>query len=60
MRHHLAEAIRLNGLPEDTRRAAIRGLKLGSRTVIAVLAKHLQGRTMKSIATRAHRSVRGE
>lgn len=61
MRYHLAEAIRVNGLPEHRRRAEITLLPLGTRTTIAVLAKHLRGRTdMSIVAMHAHRSVRGE
>lgn len=41
MRLYLAEAIRINGLPAAQRRAEIDHLPLGSRTVVAVLAKHL-------------------
>ncbi|HET9189776.1 MAG TPA: hypothetical protein VFN69_04310 [Rudaea sp.] len=41
MRLYLAEAIRINGLPAARRRAEIDRLPLGSRTLIAVLAKHL-------------------
>ena len=45
MRYHLAEAIRISGLPAEQWREEIRRLPLGTRTTIAVLAKHLQGRT---------------
>lgn len=45
MRYHLAEAIRINGLRGDRRRAEIQRLPLGTRTTVAALAKHLQGRT---------------
>lgn len=45
MRYHLAEAIRISGLPVERRRAEIQRLPLGTRTTVAALAKHLQGRT---------------
>jgi len=44
MRYHLAEAIRISGLPAERRRAEIQRLPLGTRTTVAVLAKRLQGR----------------
>lgn len=45
MRYYLAEAIRINRLRGERRRAEFTKLPLGTRTTIAVLAKHLQGRT---------------
>jgi len=44
MRYLLAEAIRINGLKAERRRAELSGLPLGTRTTVAVLAKRLQGR----------------
>jgi len=44
MRYHLAEAIRISGLPAERWRDEIRRLPVGTRTTIAVLAKHLRGR----------------
>lgn len=45
MRYYLAEAIRINRLRGERRRAEFAKLPLGTRTTVAVLAKHLQGRT---------------
>lgn len=45
MRYHLAEAIRINGLPAQRRHAEVQRLPLGTRTIVAALAKHLQRRT---------------
>jgi len=52
MRYHLAEAIRISNMPEGQWRAAIDGLPLGTRTIVAVLSKHLQGHNMTMSASR--------
>lgn len=60
MRYHLAEAIRINGLPDGRRRAAILELPLGTRTKVAVLAKTLQGHRMIRTSTARAAGARDE
>lgn len=60
MRYYLADAIRLNGLPDGQRRAAIRLLPLGTRTKVAVLAKTLQGKRMIQASTARATGARDE